>query len=132
MYSLGLKVTDSITGIKGILLSMVKTLGGSEKYLLKQYGLNSETNRPHTGIWIESGRIEDGVSMPEEEFHYLYLLGKTVTDTISGFNGVATDIITTLDGGTLVGIQPTAILIKTGTTASIEHFYAATVILGAH
>jgi hypothetical protein len=120
MFKLGTMVTDSVTGLKGM-LTHLQIEGDSKMYLFQPRGLNPKTEEPVDAIWIAPDRILNGQDVAEP---YLALdaLGTEVEDEASGFKGVAVAAVLHINGCIHLDIQPAGIVKETGRPIKRNNF----------
>ena len=113
-------VTDTTTGLKGMLTHMqVEMDGVSRFYCFQQYGLNPETGSTLDVRWITQNRISGGTEVQEPDLPY-HVLGTEVEDRGSGFKGVATAMQLHINGCVHFDVQPKTIF-KTGMPTKAEN-----------
>lgn len=89
LFRLRSKVTDSGTNTHGMLTHSIHTGDGSLRYAFQPHGLDEETKEPLKRIILDPTRIK-GDNIPTEEVELpMEVLGTMVTDTASGFSGMA-------------------------------------------
>lgn len=113
MFKLGSVVTDTASGLSGILTHFMIELGGSMFYNLQPRGLNPEDGSPVKKMWLSPARIQGAELVPAFDLP-LQVLGTRCEDTGSGFAGIATALIQHISGCAHVTIQPQGINKKDG------------------
>lgn len=114
MFKLGTIVTDTATGLQGMLTHLLIEQGGSNHYSFQPRGLNPETGAPVKKIWLSPERIEKGVPVEVPITIPMAALGTEAEDTASGFKGTVVGICLHLTGCFHVTLQPKGKLDKTG------------------
>jgi hypothetical protein len=105
-------VTDTATGMKGMLTHYHVNPMGHTMYVFQPKGLNPETGHPLERTFIDESRIQGGtaeeIEVPTEA------LGTDVEDKASGLKGKAVGLVVHLSGCVHIDIQPTGRVAKTG------------------
>jgi hypothetical protein len=99
---LGKEVTDSLTGLKGIAIARVEYLHGCVRIVVQPTKL-VEGKRPTEDVFDELQLVENDPSTTPP-LHFI--LGQTVTDSLTGCKGAAVYRSEYLHGGPRVGVQP--------------------------
>ena len=106
VLSLGVECRDKATGLTGALTHWIMDMGGAVSYLFQPKGLD-ERCQPLRKIAVCDARLEmpsdGGYETVEVPFE---ILGSEVTDSPSGFKGMATHFIRHINGCFHVEIQP--------------------------
>lgn len=105
IIELGTIVTDTASGLKGMLTHLQIAQDRHQFYSFQPRGLHSETGDPVTGQWITEPRVKRPYSTVEVDIP-LSVLGTECTDEASGFTGVITEITLHISGCIHVWIQP--------------------------
>jgi len=112
VLKLGIACTDKATELKGTLTHWVVNMDGFVNYLFQPKGLDEE-GQPVTAVYLCEKRLdvkEDDFEMVEVPFE---IIGTSVTDKPSGYNGMAIEFVRYLNGCFHVMIQPKGINMKT-------------------
>lgn len=104
MIKLGSRVTETSTGLKGMLVQYLVKLGGNRFYLFGPNGVNAESKVPIKPFWVAEEQIKGGEFVPEPDMRQ-EILGSTVTDMASGYSGTALGLTLHISGCLHVCIQ---------------------------
>ena len=118
---LGSIVTDTVTGLSGMITHRQTEIGGNVYVHFQPRVLNPETGHPVDGVWIHESRLEGGKEVEPAKIP-LEVLGTWVTDKATGFCGKAFYITEHISGCVHIGVQPTRILEKTGNVVEAREF----------
>lgn len=110
-------ITDSATGLSGMLTHFQAELGGNRYYNFQPSGLNPEDGQPVKRLWLTEDRMTNAPTAKMVDLP-LEVLGTEVADAASGFRGKATSVTLHSSGCVHVHVQPEGRLAKTG--AAIE------------
>jgi hypothetical protein len=105
MKKLGTIVTDSATGLKGMITQFEHRMGGQQYYLLQPRALNPKDGEPVKQVWLDEPRITNGIDVPLPEYWPLEILGTHVEDEASGYAGMAIAICQHISGCIHVNVQ---------------------------
>lgn len=123
MFKLGTIVTDSVTGLEGM-LTHLHVEGEASVYLFQPRGLNPKTQEPVDELWIAPDRICDGVEVPmnPQLTEALKALNTEVEDQASGFKGIAVAAILHINGCVHLDVQPSGTVAETGRVIKRHNF----------
>ena len=123
MFKLGTIVSDSVTGLTGM-LTHLGVEGESRIYLFQPRGLNPKTQEPVSELWIAPDRVVDGIEVPvtPQLAEALQVLGTEVEDHASGFKGIAVAAVLHISGCVHLAVQPPGVLPETGTAIRRQDF----------
>lgn len=96
---------DKATQLEGVLTHWIIGMNGNPCYLFQPKGLDGD-NQPINPIAVEAPRLEVKSSDFEKVEVPFEILGTTVTDTASGFKGMAVEFMRHINGCLHVYIQP--------------------------
>lgn len=123
IFKLGPPVTDTATGLKGMLTVMHVDMDHSRTYNFQPKGLNPESGEPIDSIWLVGTRVKGGETVTEEELNLPYsILGTEVTDKASGFTGTAVSLVLHISGCVHVNVQPDTKLKASGSLPKACNF----------
>ena len=91
MIKLNSIVTDSATGLKGIVDMLHIEIGGEETYRFQPTGLNPKTKVPVDSVWLKEERLIGGDRVPTPDLP-VSMLGTEVEDIGTGFKGMAVSL----------------------------------------
>ena len=117
---LGTIVTDTASGMDGMLLHHVINQGGSAFYNFQPRGLSPETGAPIKSTWLVPDRIKGGIV--EDVDFPLEILGTKAADKASGFSGAIVSVTRHISGCFHACLQPYGRLEKTGGMIESEDF----------
>jgi len=121
MIKLGSVVTESATGLTGMVTHLQIEMDRQRYVLFQPRGLNPETGKPVNSMWVVESRLSGGQMIPEPDLP-VGVLGTDVEDSASGFAGVATSIVLHISGCVHVCVQPKGKLEKTGAAVEAHDF----------
>jgi hypothetical protein len=121
MIKLGSQVTETATGLPGMVTQMQVEMNQQRYYLFQPRGLNPEDGTPVKRFWCVETRISGGEIIPDVKMP-VEVLGTEVEDTASGFAGVATAICLHISGCVHVTVQPKGKLAKTNAAVEAHDF----------
>lgn len=104
----GTLCTDRATKLDGIITHWICDMSYNINYIFHPKGLN-ESGQPLINMRLELARLNFTPEMFEEEDVPVEILGTNVTDTISGFSGMAVGLVKHLNGCLHCTIQPKTI-----------------------
>jgi hypothetical protein len=120
MLKLGTNVTDTVTGIKGMLTHYDIDMGRNVHYMFQPGQLSPEDGQPVESFWINENRIEGGilkdVNLPLE------VLGTQVEDIATGFKGTAIALRLHINGCVHFQVKPKGVIEKTGKSIGYTDF----------
>ena len=125
MIKLGTIVTDTVTGLEGMLTHLQTEMNGDKFYSFQPKGLDKKTLMPLDPIWVVEDRIEGGIEMNmpiEIEDKIDDILGTEVEDMASGFKGTAICAVYHINGCLHVDIQPKGTNPETGKIIDRSNF----------
>lgn len=122
MYKLGEMVTDSATGLKGMITHLQVEMDSNRWYRFQPRGLNPETGLPVDGMWITHNRVIGGTEVPDDDRFPFQVLGTEVEDIATGFKGTAVNFVLHSSGCIHISIQPKGALAKTGAPTLQQDF----------
>jgi len=105
MIELGSIVTDTATGLSGMVTHLQIEMSGAQWLLFQPRGLNPKSLQPVDSIWLIEQRLTGGkrIAMPDLPTH---VLGTQVEDEASGFAGMAVALQLHINGCVHVDVQP--------------------------
>ena len=104
---IGYEATDTITGLKGVITAKGEYMYSPHRWALTPTKLIE--GKVAEGVWVDGPRLIIGkVHTPAVVRAPLIELGTKVTDTVSGFKGVATARYTYLNGCVRYEVTPPA------------------------
>ena len=120
LIELGSMVTDTATGIKGMLTHYRMEMNNQYWYAFQPSSLHPDTGLPVNSTWIVESRIKGGtdiigIELPTD------IIGSEVEDLATGFKGTVISMILHLNGCIHVDIQPKGVNSKTGAAMEIEN-----------
>jgi hypothetical protein len=122
IIKLGSVTKDTATGLMGMVTHAYMELDRRLQYAFQPRGLNPETGQPVDRVWVVPDRLDmDGVAFDAVAFP-IEVLGTEVTDTASGFKGIAIGINMHISGCVHVAVQPKGTLAKTGAAVASMDF----------
>ncbi len=92
------KYTDKATKIQGTLVSWIMNMGQNVQYVFQPTGLDQDTGLPLERICLEEARLEVAEEQFEEVDVPVEILGTQVTDTATGFTGMAVGFVRGMNG----------------------------------
>ena len=113
MIKLGSQVSETATGLPGMVTHLQIEMNQQRYLLFQPRGLNPETGMPVKSMWVVESRVTGGEIVDEPNLP-VQVLGTEVEDTASGYCGVATAICLHISGCVHVTVQPKGKLEKTG------------------
>jgi hypothetical protein len=119
---LGTVCTDKATEEQGTLTHLVFYMGHGIEYLFQPTGLNSEDGHPVRKLQLEEARLLVFPQDYEEIDIPVDILGTTLRNKASGFEGMATHFIYHVNGCFHVAIQPKGRLPKTNAIIRFGEF----------
>lgn len=122
VLKLGKPCTDIATELDGQATHWFITMNHSVAYLFQPTGLNPKDGQPVEKIYLDSGRIKANDDDWEEAEVPVEILGTQVTDTASGFTGMATALVMHCTGCFHVQIQPSGTLPETNSPVERRDF----------
>ncbi len=91
MIKLNSIVTDSATGLKGIVDMLHIEMGGEQTYRFQPAGLNPKTKETLDYVWVKEQRLTGGEQVPMPDLP-MAVLGTEVEDIGTGFRGMAVSL----------------------------------------
>jgi hypothetical protein len=119
---LGVPCEDIATGLKGQATHWIIDMSHSVKYLFQPEGLNHETGQPVEKIHLDPARIKAPKNAYEDVEVPVEILGTQVTDSASGFTGMAITFVQHVNGCFHVQIQPPGRLPRTNSPIERSDF----------
>ncbi|MEI6396736.1 MAG: hypothetical protein WCO48_01535 [Candidatus Taylorbacteria bacterium] len=122
VLKLGTVCKDKATGLEGTATHWVCDMGKKVEYLFQPKGLNPEDGQPVHKLILEEERLSFRPLDIEEIEIPFEILGTQVTDSASGFSGMAVRFIRHINGCFHVSVQPAGVLKKTRTPIKSSEF----------
>lgn len=119
---MGTECEDRATKLKGTITHWCMNMAGHVTYLFQPKGLNPETGKPVSRIYMPIERLivpKGGLESTDVPFE---ILGSQVTDEATGFTGMAISFIRHRNGCFHVDIQPEGVLPKTNSPVDSTEF----------
>jgi hypothetical protein len=104
MIKLGSQVTDSATGIEGMVTHLQIEMNMSEYYQFQPKGLNPKSGQPVDRMWLVEERLIGGEVVEDQELP-THVLGTIVEDEASGFTGMAVSLVFHINGCAHFNVQ---------------------------
>jgi hypothetical protein len=116
---LGHKATDKITGLKGVITAYAEFLHAPKRIELSPVKL--EKGEPAKPVWLDEPRLKvSSVQIKVPDFDATVELGKEVTDSLTGFKGIATGRFVFMNGCIRIEVTPTTL--KDGVPLEAQSF----------
>lgn len=105
MIRLGSVVTDTASGLKGMVTLLEISMDGSRQYAFQPSTLDKESRQPAKMVWLVPSRLKGGEIVIEPDLPFA-VLGTQVEDTATPFKGTAISLILFMSGCVHVNVQP--------------------------
>lgn len=115
LLTLGEKVYDKATDQNGILTLCLINMDHKIQYAFQPARLNETTGKPVKTYWVSKAQIE-GYTETETELP-LNVLGTSVRDKATGYEGTATEMMIHINGCVHFYVQSPKIMAESGETA---------------
>jgi hypothetical protein len=120
ILKLGTIVTDSATGVDGMLTIVAFDMDGGNLYMFQPRGLNPKTGAPVDRLILSKARVIGGEEIDVEL--PLEILGNEAEDLATGFKGTVVQVDYHINGCIHVDIKPKGIIAETGATIDSQSF----------